>query len=112
MTPYHLIVLLAAVLYIIALVVYTPMKWWKSWTGRVLWGTLFTKTIAVVIIVLSFYFGDYDGREVVRYIAYSLILANAMLVLFGILSAQHIGRKAKQNVRTELEALARTHDSN
>jgi len=105
MTPYYLIVLVAAVVYIITLVLYTPMKWWRSWTGRILWGTLFTKTIAVWIIVLSFYFGDYPGREVVRYIAYSLILANSLLVLFGILSALRIGRKAKRNVRTELERL-------
>lgn len=108
MTLYEYFVLIAAALYIIALILYTPAKWWKSWTGRVLWGTLFTKTLAVLLILLSFYFGEYPWRETVRYIAYTLILANSIIVLVAITNALNFGRKQRRNVRDELERLAKS----
>lgn len=111
MTLYEYFVLFAAFIYVVALVIYTPAKWWRSWTGRILWGTLFTKTLAVCLILSSFIMGDYAWRETIRYIAYTLILTNSIIVLLGITGGINVGRKAKQNVRTELETLARTRDS-
>ncbi|QSJ04777.1 hypothetical protein [Cellulosimicrobium phage DS1] len=111
MTLYEVFVLIAAFIYIVSFVIYTPAKWWRSWTGRILWGTLFTKTLAVCLILSSFVLGDYAWREAIRYIAYTLILANSIIVFLGITGGMNIGRKAKQNVRTELESLARSRDT-
>lgn len=111
MTLYTYFVIVAAVLYTLSLIAFTPAHWWTSWTGRVLWGTIFTKTVAVVLILSSFTLGDYALREVFRYVAYTLVLINSILVFTAITNALNIGRKKGSNVRTELDAISRTRDS-
>lgn len=94
MTPlYHYALVLAAILYIIALLLYTPAGWWRSWMGRALWTLLFTKTMFVSLVASSFWFGDFASREVFRYIVYSLVLSNAIIVLVAITAALFHGRK-------------------
>jgi hypothetical protein len=94
MTPlYHYELVLAAILYIIALILYTPAGWWRTWTGRALWTLLLTKTLFVGLVAGTYWYGDYGAREAFRYIVYSLVLFNAIIMIVAITAALHFGRK-------------------
>lgn len=80
-------VLIAAILYLAALLLYSPAPWYRSWTGRVLWTLLLSITLITALVSLSTFLGDFPLRPLFRDVTYTLVLINSVLILISIIAA-------------------------
>lgn len=103
-------VTVAAVIWLLAVASYARVPWWKSIFGRLLFSTILSIALVVSLVALSTWFGDFPGRDYVRYVVYSVSVVTGLLVLFGIIYAQMKGVRSSNVDAEVLEGNGRASD--
>lgn len=75
---------LAASVYVCLPFIYwmTAPDWWKTRTGRSLMMLLTATAATFIMLASSGIFGDYPGREIVRYVIYGSVLVAGLRLAF------------------------------
>jgi hypothetical protein len=90
---YRIEILIAAVCFVAAAVIFGFTPWHKTMAGRGLFTVLTNFAVILVLIVTSFWIGQYPARDLVRTILYSLTAVNGVICLAFVISAQVIGAR-------------------
>lgn len=95
---YRAEVFISAVCFIAAAIIYGFTPWYRSLAGRGLFVVLTNFAIVLGLITASFWLGDYQGREVVRTVLYTLTMINGVLALIFVITAQIIGERKRKEL--------------
>lgn len=90
---YVIEVLVAAIFFIAATVVYGMTPWRDTWPGRILFLVLFNLSLVLTLIVASYWLGEYPGKEIVRFVIYTTTLVTAIVIFSAVIIGQVRGRR-------------------